>query len=271
MPRLARAHFLRDPDRPVAAAANSWSSNSTRLLEHAKLQSLGELAYGASHEINNPLANISTRAQAMLAQEADPEKRRMLAIINSQAFRANEMIADMMLFARPPALVRQRVDLVALVDTVIAELQDDARLARHADRAPGRRPTCWSRPMPRNWRMALRAVWSMLWRHWWPKGKSMSRSSRSPASDQELRHVGARHDPRYGPGHPARASPPHLRSVLLRPRSRTRVGVRALQVLAHDHSARRTHRCGEPGTTGHDVHVRPAARRHSRSPYDGNA
>jgi len=97
-------------------------------VEHAKLESLGELAYGASHEINNPLANISTRAQAMLAQESDPEKRRMLATINSQAFRANEMIADMMLFARPPALVRERLDLVALVDTVIAELKSDAEL-----------------------------------------------------------------------------------------------------------------------------------------------
>ncbi|MHB8866992.1 MAG: sensor histidine kinase [Pirellulaceae bacterium] len=99
-----------------------------RTLEQEKLQSLGELAYGASHEINNPLANISTRAQAMLAQETDLEKRRMLAIINAQAFRANEMIADMMLFARPPAPVRQRVDLVAMIDTIIAELQDDAEL-----------------------------------------------------------------------------------------------------------------------------------------------
>ena len=99
-------------------------------LEQAKLESLGELAYGASHEINNPLANISTRAQALLAQETDPEKRRMLAIINAQAFRANEMIADMMLFARPPALVRQRCDLVALVDSVIAELREEAELQK---------------------------------------------------------------------------------------------------------------------------------------------
>ena len=44
-------------------------------VEREKLESLGELAYGASHEINNPLANISTRAQALLAQESDPEKR----------------------------------------------------------------------------------------------------------------------------------------------------------------------------------------------------
>jgi signal transduction histidine kinase len=97
-------------------------------LEHAKLAALGELAYGASHEINNPLANISTRAQAMLVQESDPEKRRMLATINAQAFRAHEMIADMMLFARPPALVKERLDLIKLVDTVIAELKHDAEL-----------------------------------------------------------------------------------------------------------------------------------------------
>ena len=32
-----------------------------RALEHAKLESMKELAYGAGHEINNPLANISAR------------------------------------------------------------------------------------------------------------------------------------------------------------------------------------------------------------------
>ncbi len=99
-----------------------------RTLEHERLASLGELAYGASHEINNPLANISTRAQALLSEEPDPERRRMLAIINTQAFRANEMIADMMLFARPPELVRHDLDLVQLVSSVAAELAEEARL-----------------------------------------------------------------------------------------------------------------------------------------------
>jgi signal transduction histidine kinase len=99
-----------------------------RVLEEEKLSALGELAYGASHEINNPLANISTRTQALLVQEADPEKRRMLATINAQTLRVNEMIADMMFFARPPALVRQSCDLVSLANTVIAELQEEAQL-----------------------------------------------------------------------------------------------------------------------------------------------
>src|SRR5687768_8259819 len=48
-------------------------------LEREKLAALKELAYGASHEINNPLANISTRAQALLRDETDPERRRKLA------------------------------------------------------------------------------------------------------------------------------------------------------------------------------------------------
>jgi hypothetical protein len=77
-------------------------------LEREKLEALKELAYGASHEINNPLANISTRAQTLMREETDPERRRKLAVINAQAFRAHEMISDMMLFARPPMLERER-------------------------------------------------------------------------------------------------------------------------------------------------------------------
>jgi signal transduction histidine kinase len=97
-----------------------------RAVEHAKLAALGELAYGASHEINNPLINISTRAQAMLAEETDAERRHTLGIINSQALRAHEMIADMMLFARPPEPVYERVNLVALADTLVDELAVEA-------------------------------------------------------------------------------------------------------------------------------------------------
>jgi signal transduction histidine kinase len=91
-------------------------------LENEKLESLRELAYGASHEINNPLANISTRAQTLLREESDPERRRKLATINSQAFRAHEMISDMMLFAKPPDLSLALFSAAELIEEVIAEL-----------------------------------------------------------------------------------------------------------------------------------------------------
>ena len=92
----------------------------------AKLDALKELAYGASHEINNPLANISARAQALLEGEGDPQRRRTLASIHAQALRAHEMIGDMMLFARPPKPKLARIDLAALVARVIAELTPGA-------------------------------------------------------------------------------------------------------------------------------------------------
>ena len=93
-------------------------------LETEKLAALKQLAYGASHEINNPLANISTRAQTLLRDEKDPERRRKLATINSQAFRAHEMIADLMLFAQPPEPHYEYVDVVQTIDRVVGELSD---------------------------------------------------------------------------------------------------------------------------------------------------
>ena len=92
-------------------------------LETEKLASLYWLAYGASHEINNPLANISARAQTLLRDEADPERRRMLATMNSQALRAHEMINDLMLFANPPEIVLGEVDTTELLQDVIDEVR----------------------------------------------------------------------------------------------------------------------------------------------------
>ncbi len=110
-------------------------------LETEKLAALKELAYGASHEINNPLANISTRAQTLIRDEPDPDRRRQLAVINAQAFRAHEMIADMMLFARPPALRKEAIELEQLVDQVLEELAETAAAqATRLERVPGEAP-----------------------------------------------------------------------------------------------------------------------------------
>lgn len=95
-------------------------------VQHAKLEAMKELAYGASHEINNPLANIAARAQTLLRDEADPERRRALEAIHHQALRAHEMIADLMLFARPPKLRPEPIDLESLLADVVAELEREA-------------------------------------------------------------------------------------------------------------------------------------------------
>src|SRR5262245_9051636 len=123
-------------DSPPTASPDFASA-----LEAAKLEALYHFAYGLSHETHNPLPNIARRAQTLLLAEKHPERRRKLATINQQAFRAHEMIADLMLFARPPALRLEETDLAKLADTVVAELQDTAReqgtrLTRSGDSGP---------------------------------------------------------------------------------------------------------------------------------------
>ncbi len=110
-------------------------------LEHEKLEALAEFAAGAGHEINNPLAIIGGRAQLLLKDEKDPQRRRELALINAQVRRAHEMIADMRLFSRPPRPQPESLDLVELVDRVIDELADRAaeqaiRVGRTGDHGP---------------------------------------------------------------------------------------------------------------------------------------
>jgi signal transduction histidine kinase len=110
-------------------------------LEQAKLDAMKELAYGASHEINNPLANIAARAQSLLRDERDPERRRTLEAIHLQALRAHEMISDLMLFARPPKLELAAVNLGEVIQQaargLAPELQHrDIRLAIMIDDPP---------------------------------------------------------------------------------------------------------------------------------------
>ncbi len=93
-----------------------------RQLEREKLDAMKELAYGASHEINNPLANIAARAQTLLSDEQDPQRQQKLIAIHRQAMRAHEMISDLMLYARPPKLQRSEFDLAVLVNKLVGQL-----------------------------------------------------------------------------------------------------------------------------------------------------
>ena len=110
-------------------------------LEREKLDAMKELAYGASHEINNPLANIAARAQTLLVDETHPDRRRALEAIHQQAMRAHEMISDLMLFARPPELVFEKFDLDELVEEIVGRLspaceQRNIQICRNSSYAP---------------------------------------------------------------------------------------------------------------------------------------
>lgn len=97
----------------------SWLPDAERLA------ALAEFAAGAGHEINNPLATIIGRAQQLLREETDPQRRQALALIAAQAYRIRDMIGDVMLFARPPRPELQPVPLCATLRQVVDRLEGD--------------------------------------------------------------------------------------------------------------------------------------------------
>ena len=90
-----------------------------------RLASMAELAAGAGHEVNNPLATIAGRAAALAKGEADPERKASLDAILAQAFRGRDMIGDLMLFARPPEPHPERVSVAEAVAEALAEFRGD--------------------------------------------------------------------------------------------------------------------------------------------------
>lgn len=110
--------MLEDSTRSLQDSAANWLPSPERL------EALAEFAAGAGHEINNPLATIIGRAQQLLRDETDPQRRQSLSTIATQAYRVRDMIGDVMTFARPPAPERRVFDAVAHIRTVAERLAE---------------------------------------------------------------------------------------------------------------------------------------------------
>lgn len=71
------------------------------LAQKRTLAAVGEMACGAAHEINNPLAVIVGRSQLLADAEANPERKRILELIAKQGQTITSIITDLLEFARP--------------------------------------------------------------------------------------------------------------------------------------------------------------------------
>ena len=100
---------------------------------------MAEFCAGAGHEINNPAAAIHGRCSLLLRSCGDPALARELRVISEQALRIRDMIADALLFARPPEPVPEPLWLRATVEEVLDGLSEraaDAGCRIETDLAP---------------------------------------------------------------------------------------------------------------------------------------
>jgi signal transduction histidine kinase len=74
---------------------------SQQLWQAAKLATMGELAASIAHELNNPLATVSLRVEALLGQIApDAPQRRALEIVEQEVERMGQLVANLLQFTR---------------------------------------------------------------------------------------------------------------------------------------------------------------------------
>jgi len=125
-------------DHLHAAVARAGDAADERARD-AKLAALAELAAGAGHEINNPLAVISGNAQRLFRTEPEPERGEVLQTIIRQSQRIAGILRDLMQFARPPQPKPHRTaaaDLLAAVRTDLAPLAAEKGVRLEVSSAP---------------------------------------------------------------------------------------------------------------------------------------
>lgn len=95
-----------------------------RLVQADKLSSIGLLAAGVAHEVNTPLAVISTYAQMLAKQVAeDSQKSMILDKIAKQTFRASEIVNSLLNFSRTSTTSFGHVNLNRVVQETLSLLE----------------------------------------------------------------------------------------------------------------------------------------------------
>ena len=98
--RLNLAHDITDrvrAEQALQAKSAELQATTQQLWQAARLATVGELAAGIAHELNNPLAIIQLRIEALLGNlpEGAPE-RRPLTIVGQEAERMARLVANLL-------------------------------------------------------------------------------------------------------------------------------------------------------------------------------
>jgi len=90
-----------------------------QLIMADRLASVGELAAGTAHELNNPLTSVMGFSQLLMERDIPEDMREDLELIHSEARRASEVTRNLLTFARKHAPVRQPSQLNTIIEDVL--------------------------------------------------------------------------------------------------------------------------------------------------------
>ena len=103
----------------------------SQLTQADKLTSIGLLAAGVAHEVNTPLAVISSYTQMLAKQlQGDPQKSGLLEKITRQTFRASEIVNNLLNFSRTSGTEFANVDINKVITDTLALLEHQFKVSK---------------------------------------------------------------------------------------------------------------------------------------------
>jgi signal transduction histidine kinase len=92
----------------------------TSMQQSEKLATVGQLAAGLAHEINNPLGVIRCYAELLKGNAADQEQMRDVNVIINHAAQAENVLQDLLNFARPKKTVPVMLDIGQAMENALS-------------------------------------------------------------------------------------------------------------------------------------------------------
>ncbi len=125
--RIVDQLIFRAPQEEIAKRLERLEEQA---LQSEKFKAVSTLAAGMAHEIKNPLTAIQTFAGFIPEKHKDPEfAKKLQEVLTAEAKRMQELVQDLLTFAKPKAPQLQPVDLAPLIASTLTLLSSD--LSKH--------------------------------------------------------------------------------------------------------------------------------------------
>jgi signal transduction histidine kinase len=124
------ADSFNEMSRKMATDIEDLRTLNERLARAERLAAMGTLAAGVAHEVNNPLASISSLVQMLMSKNGDDSTREKLDLISTQIQRISQVTRDLTDFARVRPAARSLIDINETVDSSLRLASLDAEFQK---------------------------------------------------------------------------------------------------------------------------------------------